>query len=149
MKNRKKEIIYLITALIVQTIIFCIIGVNKSYIHMDEAYSLGLASYDKVEIQENEDFYNNWHNKQYYEDYLSVQEDEKGKYNQVYENQKNDVHPPLYYLLLRLSMGFSENHFSKWPGITVNIIIYLFITTFMYLILRKIFGINKNANERI
>ena len=28
-----------------------------AYIHMDEAYSLGLASYDKVEIQDNEDFY--------------------------------------------------------------------------------------------
>ena len=34
---------------------------------MDEAYSLGLASYDKVEIQDNENFYNIWHDGKYYE----------------------------------------------------------------------------------
>ena len=105
---------------------------------MDEAYSLGLASYDKTEIQNNEDFYNEWHDKNYYEDYLSVQEDEMLEYGQVYENQKNDVHPPLYYLLLRVSMSFSPNHFSKWPGIILNIIIYAFITIFVYLILNKL-----------
>ena len=90
---------------------------------MDEAYSLGLASYDKVEIQDNLDFYNTWHNKEYYEDYLSVQEDEIGEYKQVYENQKNDVHPPFYYLLLKIVSNFSINKFSKWPGLILNIII--------------------------
>jgi len=138
MKNRKKEIIIISILLIIQSIIYIICGINKSYIHMDEAYSLGLASYDKTEIQNNEDFYNEWHNKDYYEDYLSVQEDEMKEYKQVYENQKNDVHPPLYYLLLRISMSFSPNHFSKWPGIILNIIIYAFITIFVYLILNKL-----------
>ena len=61
MKDRKKEIIAIIIVLIIQTVIFVIAGANKSYIHMDEAYSLGLANYDKVEIQDNEDFYNKWH----------------------------------------------------------------------------------------
>ncbi len=115
---------------------------------MDEAYSLGLASYDKVEIQNNEDFYNTWHNKEYYEDYLSVQEDERGQYNQVYENQKNDVHPPFYYLLLRFGMGFTEGHFTKWPGIVINIVIYAFITVFMYLILQNLFRGEKKAKEK-
>lgn len=128
----------LIIAILMQTLVFIKAGINKSYIHMDEAYSLGLASYDKVEIQDNEDFYNTWHNKEYYEDYLSVQKDEMLKYGQVYENQKNDVHPPLYYLLLRIGMTFSQEHFSKWPGIVLNIIIYAFITIFVYLILSKL-----------
>lgn len=149
MKNRKKEVIILAIVLIIQTIIYVICGINKSYIHMDEAYSLGLASYDKVEIQNNEDFYNTWHNKEYYEDYLSVQEDERGQYNQVYENQKNDVHPPFYYLLLRFGMGFTEGHFSKWPGIVINIVIYAFITVFMYLILQNLFRGEKKAKEKL
>lgn len=136
--SRKKEILLITLILIVQTIVFVIVGINKSYIHMDEAYSLGLASYDKIEIQDNEDFYNTWHNKEYYEDYLAVNDDEVGEYGQVYENQKNDVHPPLYYLLLRIAMGFSKNNYSKWPGIIINIIIFEFITVFMYLILEKI-----------
>lgn len=131
-----------------QTIIFVIAGVNKSYIHMDEAYSLGLASYNKIEIQDNDDFYNVWHNKDYYEDYLVVNEDEKFEFSQVYENQKNDVHPPLYYLLLRIAMGFSIGTYSKWPGIIVNIIIYAGITIFMYLIIKKILDGKSRYKEK-
>lgn len=147
MKDKKIKILIIIV-LIMQTLIYIICGMNKSYIHMDEAYSLGLASYEKTEIQDNEDFYNTWHNKNYYEDYLSVQDDEVGEYKQVYENQKNDVHPPLYYLILRFAMGFSRGHFSKWPGIIVNIIIYIFITIFMYLILCKLFEGEERVKEK-
>ena len=100
MKN-KKELLLVIIFLILQTIIYICVGINKSYLHIDEAYSFGLANYDKIEIQDNKDFFNNWHSKEYFEDYLAVQEDEKGNYVPVYENQKNDVHPPLYYILLR------------------------------------------------
>lgn len=138
MEKKKYEKIVISIILIIQTIIFGIVGANKSYIHMDEAYSLGLASYDKVEIQDNEEFYNTWHDGKYYEDYLCVNDDEIGQYKQVYENQKNDVHPPLYYLILRFAMGFHKNSYSKWPGIIINMIIYAFVTIFMYLILNKI-----------
>lgn len=138
MEKKKYEKIVISIILIIQTIIFGIVGANKSYIHMDEAYSLGLASYDKVEIQDNEDFYNTWHDGKYYEDYLCVNDDEIGQYKQVYENQKNDVHPPLYYLILRFAMGFHKNSYSKWPGIIINMIIYAFVTIFMYLILTQI-----------
>lgn len=148
MNTRKKEIIIVTIFLILQTIIYIICGINKSYIHMDEAYSLGLASYNKTEIQNNEDFYNTWHTKDYYEDYLSVQEQEIGEYAQVYENQKNDVHPPLYYLLLRFAMGFRINHFSKWTGITINIILFIFITILMYFILQKLLQNQEKVKEK-
>ena len=82
----KKEVAIIIAIVIIQTIVFIIAGANKSYIHMDETYSLGLANYDKVEIQANSDFYNQWHSKEYYEDYLAVQNKDIGKYSQVYEN---------------------------------------------------------------
>ena len=145
METPKKEKIALLIIIIIQTIIFIIMGINKEYIHIDEAYSLGLANYNKVEIQDNEDFYNNWHTGQYYEDYLAVQDKDIGQYWQVYENQKNDVHPPLYYLLLRIFMVFSINKFSIWPGVSLNIIIYAFITVFMYLITNKLFENKKKS----
>ncbi len=147
-KFSKKEVIAIIVLILIQTIVFVIAGMNKQYIHMDEAYSLGLASYDKVEIQDNEDFYNEWHNKEYYEDYLTVNDDEVGKYNQVYENQKNDVHPPLYYLILRFALGFNLNNYSVWPGIIINIIIYAGIAIFTYLIMKKLFENKNNANKK-
>lgn len=148
MKNRKKEILVIAIFLIIQTIIYVFVGLNKSYIHIDEAYSFGLTNYERVEIQDNEDFFDNWHTKEYYEDYLSLQEDEIGNYSPVYENQKNDVHPPLYYLLLRFAMSFTKGHFSKWAGIVLNIIIYAFITVFMYLILEKLLKDEKNSKEK-
>lgn len=146
--NKKKEILIIILILLIQTIIFVKVGINKSYIHMDEAYSLGLASYDKVEIQDNQDFYNTWHNKEYYEDYLTVNDDEIWQFSQVYENQKNDVHPPLYYLILRIAMGFTKNYYSKWPGIIVNIVIFMLITVFMYLILQKLLKNKEKSKEK-
>ena len=148
MKNRKKEILIITAILVIQTIIFAIAGANKEYIHMDEAYSLGLANYDKVEIQDSEEFYNQWHYGEYYEDYLALQNKDVGEYKQVYENQKNDVHPPIYYLLLRIAMGFSLNNYSKWPGIILNMIIYIFITIFMYLILQKLFDGKSYSKEK-
>lgn len=144
----KKEVAIIIAIVIIQTIAFIIVGANKSYIHMDEAYSLGLANYDKVEIQANNDFYNQWHSKEYYEDYLAVQNKEIGEYSQVYENQKNDVHPPLYYLLLRFAMGFHIGSYSKWAGITLNIIIYAFVTIFVYLIIKKLLEGEEKYKEK-
>lgn len=132
--KEKKEILIILSILTIQTLVFVIAGANKAYMHMDEAYSLGLASYNKIEIQSNEDFYNTWHSQKYYEDYLVVNQNEKNNFSQVYENQKNDVHPPLYYLFLRVAMGCNLDTYSKWPGIILNIIIYFFITRFMYLI---------------
>ena len=148
MKNKKIEIVVISIILILQTLIYIFVGTKKSYIHMDEAYSMGLASYDRVEIQDNEDFYNTWHSKEYYEDYISVQENEKGRYAQVYKNQKNDVHPPLYYLFLRIAMGFSKNGYSKWSGIVVNIIIFIGITLLTYLILQELLKNEKYSKEK-
>lgn len=123
-------------------------GINKSYIHIDEAFSLGLSNYEKVKFQLTDGFYNNWHNKEYYEDYLVVNEDEKFDFTPVYENQKNDVHPPFYYLLLRIAMSFHIGYFSKWSGLILNMIIYAFITIFMYLIAKKLLDGKKYFIEK-
>ena len=142
--KKRKEILMIVILLILQTIIYIFVGANKNYIHIDEAYSYGLTNYDRVEIEENPDFYNTWHNNEYYEDYLTVNQDEIWNFAPVYENQKNDVHPPLYYLLLRIAMSFSVGEFSKWAGIGLNILIYVFITVFIYLILKKMLSREKH-----
>lgn len=138
MKNNKKEIIIVAIILLIQTIVFVVAGIQKSYLHMDEALSIALTHYDKLYIQDNEDFFNTWHNSEYYKDYMTIDEEEKNNFKPVYENQKNDVHPPLYYLLLRIAENFNIGSFSKWPAIILNIIIYLFTTVFMYLIIKKL-----------
>ena len=148
MKNKRIEILVIAILIIIQSILYIIVGQQKQYLHIDEAYSFGLTHYDKIEIQDNDDFFDNWHENKYFENYLSVSKNKIGDYKPVYENQKNDVHPPLYYLLLRFAMELSPEHFSKWTGIALNIVIYAFITIFMYLILKKLFKDEKYSNEK-
>ena len=136
--NINKEKIMLFLIILVQIIVYVFLGVQKTYIHMDEAYSIGLTNYDKVEITQNEDFYNNWHNKEYYEDYISISKEEALDLKPVYENQKNDVHPPFYYLLLRIAYSFDLDSFSKWPGLILNIIIVMLSNILIYLVLKEI-----------
>ena len=142
MENKLKKstvVICMVLIILLQVIVRIYVGNRKEYFHIDEAYSYALMNYDKIDITDNSDFYDNWHNKKYYIDYLSVNEDEKFDFRAVYENQKNDVHPPLYYLLLRIAASFTIDSFTKWTGIILNIVIFVFSSIFIYLICSKLF----------
>lgn len=138
MKKINKEKLILLIIIIIQILVYIFMGIQKAYIHMDEAYSIGLTNYNKVEFTQNEDFYNTWHNKQYYEDYISIQKEELNNIAPVYENQKNDVHPPFYYLLLRIAYSLHIDSFSKWPGLILNIIILVLSNLLVYKILEQV-----------
>lgn len=114
-------------------------GFDKAYLHMDEAYSYGLMNYNKIDIMNDEDFYNTWHENKYYKEYLSISSEEASDFIPVYENQKNDVHPPFYYLLLRIASSFTIDSFSKWTGIILNIFIFVLTSIFIYLIANRLF----------
>lgn len=136
---KKKVVIILILITLIQIITRVYLGYKKEYFHMDEMYSYGLMNYDKLNIADNDDFLNNWHDKEYYKNYLEVNKDEAFNIKPVYENQKNDVHPPLYYLLLRIASTFTIDNFSKWTGIILNIVIFAISNIFIYLIAKKLF----------
>lgn len=136
--DNKLVIIILAIIIVLQVVARVYIGEKKEYFHMDEMYSYGLMNYNKLNIADNDDFYNNWHNKQYYKDYLEVNSDEVWNLKPVYENQKNDVHPPLFYLLLRIASTFTVDNFTKWSGIWLNIIISIASTILTFLIVNKL-----------
>lgn len=141
-KKNKISKILLIVLIIIQTIFYIFIGTKKEYFHMDEAFSYGLMNYDKINITDNEDFLNNWHDNSYFIDYLSVNSDEVLDFSKVYTNQKNDVHPPLFYLLLRIFSLGTIDSFSKWTGLSLNILIGIGITIYVYKISKKLFSSN-------
>ena len=124
MSRKKTILVILIIITILQISIRIYMGNEKTYFHMDEAYSYGLMNYERLNITDNLDFSNTWHTKQYYLDYLEVNQEEKNNWLPVYENQKNDVHPPLYYFLLRMVASFTIDNFTKWTGIILNIIFF-------------------------
>lgn len=132
-KMSKKMIVLLwIAILVVQAIVCSYFGTQKEYFHMDEMYSYGLMNADEINITDRSDFLNQWHDKQYYLDYLEVNQEEVWDFSPVWENQVNDVHPPLYYLLLRISATFSIDHFTKWTGLFLNLVIFAISNYFIY-----------------
>lgn len=147
-----KPVLWLVMVILLQTVVYVWAGANKAYIHMDEAYSLALAQYDKIDITDNVDFYNTWHTNEYFQDYLAVQEKDRGDWHPVYENQKNDVHPPLYYVLFRGMMEvdtalFSGGKFSKWAGIALNLVVMAGCTVVMYFVVRELLGVEKKGGK--
>ena len=126
MSRKKIILLILVIITILQISIRIYMGNEKTYFHMDEAYSYGLMNAERLNITDNPDFSNTWHTNQYYLDYLEVNQEEKNNWLPVYENQKNDVHPPLYYFLLRIANSFTIDNFTKWTGIILNIIFFTF-----------------------
>ncbi len=132
LNDKQKVLIILVVIMIVQVGVRFYVGLKKNYFHMDEMYSYGLMNYDKGSIVDNEDFLDTWHDKNYYLDYLEVNSNEKWDLKAVYENQKNDVHPPFYYLLLRITSTFSIDHFTKWSGLFLNMFIFIISNILVY-----------------
>ena len=125
-KNKKNVRVLFVIILILQIIAIAYAISKREYYHIDEIYSHGLMHYKRAFIYENDDFINNWHNAEYFKDYLEINDNEKYDFSAVYNNQAEDVHPPIYYLLLRIACSFNINNFSIWPGTILNIILFIF-----------------------
>lgn len=111
------------------------IGNLKEGFHMDEMYSYGLSNSVHFSFPSRN---NEWVNSDYFFEYVSVSLDERFAYESVINNQINDVHPPLYYLILHTVSSFFPNIFSKWIGIGVNITLYIGIYTLIVAFINKV-----------
>ena len=138
LKKHKVKIIFIII-LIFQVITIMYAASKRVHLHMDEYLSFGFISSEDMFINLKEDFYNTWHSNDYFYEYLEINEDEVNDFSPVYENQKNDVHPPLYYLLLRIFNNFSVDSFTIWFAIALNVVLFIISMCIVYLIGEKLF----------
>lgn len=98
---------------------------EKANYHVDEVYSYGLAN-NRGSIRM--DFKPN---KKYtpaakaYMNYMTVDSQDRFHYDIVWENQTNDVHPPLYYILLHTISSIRPQTFSRWYAGSINILFAL------------------------
>lgn len=81
-----------------------------------------------------------WVSGQAYMDYVAVSESNTFNYASVYYNQRGDVHPPLYYILLHTICSVFPGTFSKWFGLALNIAAMLLTLTFLYRMCRDHLG---------
>jgi hypothetical protein len=111
----------------------------KNYLHVDEIFSYGHAnstqgaylgknidSFAKPEALL-ERFNNKWLTAQEAHNYLTVQEGEQFRYGHIIENLKVVEHPPLYLMLLHTVCSFFPDVFSKWQGLGLNFVFWIFL----------------------
>lgn len=110
--------IAVIALLILQLIVLFCYGNRKSGFHEDEFYSYystnktaGLFVDDRQ-----------WQARDNFRNDFVVLEGEQFRYDVVKQMQSWDVHPPLYYYLLHTVCSLFPGVFSKWLGISVNLV---------------------------
>ena len=143
MEKRKryelKIMIILVIIIILQLIYKIYVDYTKEDFFIDEIYSYGLMNNEEAFIFDRDDFKNNWHSGQYFNNYLTINSEEVWNLSSVYNNQVEDVHPPLYYLLLRISATLTINGFTKWTGLILNLVIFTFGALMMFKIGKTLF----------
>ena len=139
--DKKKAIKYLIIIILILIGIRVYFGYQKEDFFMDETFSYTLMNMKEGAgmIQTAPEFNNIWISGDKIKNMLVVSKDEVLRYDIVYYNQTQDVHPPLYYFLLHTASALSFGNFTKWTGIILNIIIFVGICAVLYIIGKKIF----------
>lgn len=142
--NNKHSIAICGVILLAVTIMFAHYGNAKQGMFLDEIYTYCLSNAnieDFVALPEEDIIIQ----RETIINALEVQDDEKFAVKSVCYNQSQDVHPPLYYLLVNfVSSIFSDSH-SKWIGLGINYVIFVLIICLLFLLSLRIFGTNRAA----
>ncbi len=139
--DKKKALKYLIIIILILIGIRVYFGYQKEDFFMDETFSYTLMNMKEGAgmIQTAPEFNNIWISGEKMKNMLVVSKDEVLRYDIVYYNQTQDVHPPLYYFLLHTASALSFGNFTKWTGIILNILIFIGISFALYVIGKKVF----------
>ncbi|MBQ7147329.1 MAG: hypothetical protein IJR96_01115 [Pseudobutyrivibrio sp.] len=131
----KRERISLAIVIIISCSLAIFFGFRKENYHVDEVWNYGLANNIGSIVPAIE------YGKEYsgmgpFEEYVEVSPEHRFNYINVWKNQANDVHPPLYYMFFHTVCSFFPNTFSNWYGIGLNIF-WLAITLIILYLLGK------------
>ena len=100
-----------------------------------------LDNFIMYETESYKEYYNHWHDGEYYRKAITVQSDERFAYDRVYYNQEHDIHPPLYYFLLHTICSLFPDQFSWWYAFSINLAFYIGTMVMIFAIAKKI-GMN-------
>lgn len=136
-----KYVVIFVVILLAQIINIIYWGSCKEGYFGDELYSYQFVcqtEYPSINANRPEkEYLNNWHSSEYYQDYLSISDDEAFDIIGVYNSIKSDVHPPLYYILLHVMCSIFKD-FTKWSEIALNLLFFVVTSIILYAISRKV-----------
>lgn len=117
-KSKKIFFIGMILLLCLQIIVLFYYGSRKAGYHEDELYSY-YSSNKTAGLFVND---REWTIGESFRNELVVLPGEQFRYGVVKQMQSWDVHPPFYYYLLHTVCSLTPGIFSKWQGISVNLL---------------------------
>lgn len=132
--NNKKSRVILAVIIVLSLAISTFFMISKQGFHEDELLTYNLANSSK-QLQTD----GGWNTSEDFNEYLTVSENDRFNYAQVYENQIIDAsHPPFYYALVHTVCSFFPNTFSKYFAYTINVLAMAGILIMLYKIAKKI-----------
>lgn len=95
---------------------------KKENLYVDEVYSYGLANHSGSPYMSIEDGQTYYPAGTPWVEYMSVSPGHRFDYANVWSNQAQDVHPPLYYVFLHTICSFMPGIFSIWFAGLINMV---------------------------
>lgn len=120
-KNKKLFLPCMIGLLVLQLVVIMWFCVQKQGYHYDEYYSYYSSNVTYALVPTDME----WKDTSEIRSEFMVMEGEGLGFGMVKLMQSLDVHPPLYYYLLRIVCFLSEGIFSKWQGLSINILFFV------------------------
>lgn len=145
----KKENLLFVLTLCIVCAVTLFWFVKKSDMFIDEIVTYGLSnSYYAPfisDVPEDKSLINKVLTKEDFTEYLTVSEEDAFRFDSVYYNQTQDTQPPLYYMLLHLACSFFKGSYSKWIGLSINLLLYIGTLVLLYMAGRMILRSGKYA----
>ena len=108
-------------------------------IRADEVFSLGFANNTRdflflTKAVCDEYSSDGWLSGEFIKEYFAVEKGEELAIMSIHRNVRNDVHPPLYFMLLNAVSSLWTGEYTVMPGHIINITIAAVMLVFLYLI---------------
>ena len=147
--RRLRELLPLLLALLVVLSVSLRLADRKNGMFIDEIYTYGLSNSHYAPFLTDlagGDLEGATLTRQQLLDYVTVGDEASlPDLGSVYDNQVNDVHPPLYYWLFHLASCLTPGIFSKWTGLALDGLLYLLTLLALYRLVLQLFGSRLNA----
>lgn len=114
----------IIRIIVIAAVVGCAVffGFKKHGFYIDEYYVYTFANGTQVGIAIDT---GEWNDTSDYRSQLVSEGSENFNFTQTYHNVESGVHPPLYYFLIHFASSIFTGRFSKWIGLSVNILILI------------------------
>lgn len=111
---------------------------NRNGFHIDEMCSYQFISGgDEPLMFLDKDLLNKWHDKNFFLNYITVNDDAKYNLSKISEKTGQDVHPPLYYWVLQLFVIAIDNgEMNFWGGFILNILLFIVSSALFFFVAR-------------